>query len=171
MRALCAWVLAGILPLSACEGSSPPLGSGDNLHVDVDGSQQQPPMNDDDASDDSPFAPLDGPYGAIPDGYAPLANCAQCACPSGTFCYGGTPSTTVSACDQTAATGAALQPGCHALPAACASGTDCVCLLQSLASTLGQSCYAACTIGVGGGATTADAGDGGPAPLVVYCPG
>jgi len=142
--------------------------------VDVDASQQTPPMNDDDASADSPFAPLDGPYGAIPDGYAPLANCAQCACPSGTFCYGGTPNSTVAACDQTASMGSTLEPGCHTLPAACApigNGTDCVCLLQSLESTLGQSCYAACTMGTGGSGTTVDAGDAGPAPLVVYCPG
>lgn len=179
MRALRAWLAAASLPLCAwslcaCESeSSAPLGSGDNTHVDVDASQGPPPMNDDDASPDSPFAPLDGPYtyGALPDGYAPLVNCEQCMCPSGTYCYGGTPSTAVSSCDQTAATGA-LQPGCHTLPAACASGTDCVCLLQALESTLGQTCYAACAVGTGaGGAGTDDAGDAGPPPLVVYCPG
>lgn len=140
--------------LAGC-GTSSPLGSGSHLSVDVDASARPAPPNDDagGAATDSPFASLDGPYGAVPDGYGPLAICAQCACMGSTYCYGGSPYSAFSTCDQTA--GTTLTIGCHALPPGCAAEPDCVCLLQALATQL--SCYAACTDNAMGGFT-------------VYCP-
>ena len=122
---------------------------------DVDASST-PPSTEvaDAASADSPFAPLDGQYGPLPDGYVPLVVCAQCACAGTTFCFGGSPYTSFSgACDQTAST--ALEVGCHAIPAGCAAEPDCVCLLQAIAPQM--SCYAACANEQNGGFT-------------VYCP-
>src|SRR5271165_2187142 len=99
MRALRASVVAAVLcaPFGACEASSSPLGAGNVLAGDVDAtSQTPPPQTTDDGSVDSPFAPLDGPYGVVRDGYSPLAVCAQCACSPGTYCYAGSPSTSLS---------------------------------------------------------------------------
>jgi hypothetical protein len=148
-------VLGGIsaAALTGCDNSAP-LGSGSRLAVDVDASSQPAQSTDDDSSSaDSPFAPVDGAYGILPDGYAPLALCAQCACAVGTYCYGGSPYMTFSACDQTASTSLAI--GCHKIPAGCANEPDCVCLLQALAPQM--SCYPVCTDNVMGGFT-------------VYCP-
>ena len=104
---------------------------------------------------DSFFAPLDGQYGPLPDGYVPLAVCAQCACAGGAFCYGGSPYTAFSGtCDQTAST--ALGVGCHTIPAGCAAEPDCVCLLQALGAQMPW-CYAACADDPNGGFT-------------IYCP-
>ncbi|MBV9948853.1 MAG: hypothetical protein JOZ69_18540 [Myxococcales bacterium] len=139
----------------ACTGeSSPPLGSGDNVKMDIDASVM--PVQDADPGPDSPFAPLDGPYGSLGDAYG-LAVCAGCACEAGTFCYGGSPGSPLSSCDQTAAAaGAPLALGCHPIPSACATATEeCVCLLQSLPRD--TSCYPVCTAPASGG-------------FVVYCP-
>lgn len=156
MPSVRASVLTGVLAATfvGC-GNSAPLGSGSHLAVDVDASSQ-PAQSSDDASGtstDSPFAPLDGPYGPLPADYAPLKVCAQCACVAGTYCYGGSPYMTFSACDQTASTGLAI--GCHKIPPGCASEPDCVCLLKALAPQM--SCYPVCTDDARGGFT-------------VYCP-
>jgi hypothetical protein len=150
-------VFLGVLTatLQGCGDSSPPSGHGSHLKVDVDASSTPPADLAEDASSDSPFAPLDAKYGSLPDGYAPLAVCAQCVCSAGTFCYGGSASTSFSGtCDQTAST--ALDVGCHAIPAGCAAEPDCVCLLQALSAQM--PCYAACAN---------NAATGG---FVVYCP-
>jgi len=142
--------------LQGCSGSSAPSGHGDDFKIDVDASSMAPSTDTaEDATADSPFAPLlDAHYGQLPDGYAPLAVCAQCACGATTFCYGGSSSTPFSgSCDQTAST--ALEAGCHAIPAGCAAEPDCVCLLQALAPQM--SCYLACSDSQNGGFT-------------IYCP-
>ncbi|MDP9000581.1 MAG: hypothetical protein M3O46_10765 [Myxococcota bacterium] len=148
-------LLGVVLATVAGCGTNSSLGNGSNLAVDVDASARSAPSSDDagGASSDSPFTPLDGPYGKVPDGYTPLATCTQCACKGATYCYGGSPYTAFSACDQTAST--MLTVGCHALPPACASEPDCVCLLRALAPEL--SCYAACT-------------DSAMGSFTVYCP-
>src|ERR1700730_14942381 len=87
--------------LCACSDSSAPLGQGNVVHVDADASSVPVGDSDGDVVADSPFAPKGGPYAAPPDAYAPLASCSQCACDAGTFCYGGSPSTALSACDWT----------------------------------------------------------------------
>ena len=140
----------------ACTGeSTPPLGSGDNVNTDVDASVMSVQGGDADLGPDSPFAPLDGPYGRVGDAYG-LAVCAACGCEAGTFCYGGSPGSPLSSCDQTgAASGAPLELGCHPIPPACASAPECVCLLQSLPKD--TSCYSVCTAPPSGG-------------FVVYCP-
>ena len=155
---LCAW-------LGACE-SSAPLGEGNVIDEDVDATSQAPPQNGtaDDASADSPFAPPEGPYGMPPDGYAPLAVCAQCACGAGTYCYAGSPATSLTSCDQTQSSASSLEPGCHTSPASCASTPDdCACLLAALDLT--ATCYAVCTPGGGEGGV-----EGGLVVLEVYCP-
>jgi hypothetical protein len=142
--------LASVLALlwaifGGCAGtSSKPLGAGDDLVVDVDATPAPPDPHDiDDASTaDSPFGFLDGPYGygsLAPDSYAPLAACEQCACASGSYCFGGGTGLTVSSatCGQPVdAGGAALEVGCVPLPAGCENEPDCPCLLQALADQL-----------------------------------
>ncbi len=121
---------------------------------DVDASAMLPSTDTDATSADSPFAPLDARYGPLPDGYVPLAVCAQCACAGTTFCYGGSAYSSFSgACDQSAST--TLDVGCHPIPAGCAAEPDCVCLLQAIAPQM--PCYAACADDQNGGFT-------------VYCP-
>jgi hypothetical protein len=150
---VCAGIGALAAPLAACADSAAPIGSGSHVTVDVDATSQ-PMQGDDDAeSADSPFARLDSSYGVFPDGYAPLAQCATCACKAGTYCYGGSATMTFSACDQTASPG--LEIGCHTIPPGCASEPDCVCLLETLAPQ--KSCYPVC----------ADDGMGG---FTVFCP-
>jgi hypothetical protein len=154
-----------VIALAGCSDSSGPLGSGNRVSMDVDassqGNQSSPPSGDADApSADSPFAPLDGQgqYGALVDGYAPLAVCAQCACAAGTYCYGGSSQTSFSGvCDQTAATGgnSPLAVGCNSLPPGCANEPDCVCVLAALAPMV--SCYLVCAETPAGG-------------FSVYCP-
>src|SRR5258708_40077383 len=131
MGSVCTSAVASMLviALAGCSDSSGPLGSGNRVSMDVDASSQatqsSPPSADAEApSADSPFAPLDGQgqYGALVDGYAPLAVCAQCACAAeaGTYCYGGSPQSSFSgACDQTGATGTGLAVGCHSFPPGC----------------------------------------------------
>jgi hypothetical protein len=131
-------MLAGAL--AGCSESSS-SGGGDRVRVDVEASSQPPQGPADDAGEDSPFARVDGQYGSVPDGYAPLVVCAQCACEGGTYCYGGAPSMTFSACDQTASS--RLDLGCHAIPAGCANEPDCVCLLRAFAPPM--ACYPVCT--------------------------
>jgi hypothetical protein len=145
--------------LAACGDPSGPLGKGNVVNTDVDASSL--PSGGDDAAlaADSAFTPVDGPYGRVADGSVPLAVCAQCACAAGTYCYGGSPSSTFTSCAQDA--GASLEVGCHTIPPTCDSGNDCVCLLQSLEHL--PSCYLVCEPAAGGGAD----GAGGP---IVYCP-
>jgi hypothetical protein len=137
--------------LAGCNDSSAPTGRGDGLKVDIDGSTSPSAATEEDASiEDSPFAPVDGQYGPLPDGYVPLAVCAQCDCDGSTFCYGGSPYATFSGtCDQTAS--AALGVGCHSIPAGCAVEPDCVCLLQALGGQM--PCYPACADEPNGGFT------------------
>jgi hypothetical protein len=155
-----AWAVGGgVLAAAAFEaafagcGEPKSAGSGDRVKVDVDASAQPAQGSGDDAGEDSPFARVDGAYGILPDGYAPLVVCAQCACEAGTYCYGGAPSMTLAACDQTAST--SLDLGCHAMPAGCANEPDCVCLLRAFGPQMG--CYPVCTESPAGG-------------FIVYCP-
>jgi hypothetical protein len=123
--------------------------------VDVDASSM-PSQDDSDALPaDSPFAPLDADYGPAGDAAGPFAVCAQCMCGPGTFCFGGSPSSTLTSCDQTGAAAGAGGVGCHPVPSTCDGGSDCVCLLQSLAHEL--SCYPVCELPAG-------------KSVVVYCP-
>jgi hypothetical protein len=156
-RALALVTSALALGLSACTSgsSSPaPLGHGDDFFGLDATAAPQAPADDAGAQDGSPFAPVDSPYGVVPDGYAPLAACAQCACEAGTYCFGGAPGVVFSGlCDQTSSVGPAI--GCHAIPAGCANEPDCVCILSGLA--MQTSCYPACVEPTSGGFT-------------VYCP-
>ncbi|MDP9150857.1 MAG: hypothetical protein M3O36_13075 [Myxococcota bacterium] len=142
---LCASVFA-----LACDESSVPLGRGDDT---VGRDVSSPPVAAEATpSDDSPFAPIDGPYGPPPDGYLPFTWCAQCACPAGTYCFGGATGNTSFSGSCVEADAAAMGIGCRPLPPPCASAPDCPCLLQSLPP---MPCYPVCTQ-VGG--------------FTVYCP-
>ena len=146
--------ICGVALGVGCTDSVAPLGSGSDLKVDVDASLPQRADEADATSADSPFAALDATYGPVPDGYTPLAVCAQCACEGGTFCFGGAPSSPpLSACDQTMST--TLSVGCHVIPPGCAAEPDCVCILRALGSQ--PSCYQVCTESAQGSFT-------------VYCP-
>jgi hypothetical protein len=153
-------VLAVLSAIAACTGTSTkPLGAGDDLIVDVDATPAPPDPREEDASAtaDSPYGFLDGPYGALAyDAVAPLAACEQCACPAGSYCFGGGTGLTVSSSTCSPSPdggGAALGVGCVQLPAGCANEPDCTCLLESLVGKL--SCAPVC-VEVSG--------------LAVYCP-
>ncbi len=134
-------VVVSVAGCTSESSSTKPLGQGDDFFgLDATAGTA---TGDDDASAaaDSVFAPLDGQYGVLQDGYAPLALCSQCACEAGTFCFGGSPTTSFSGvCDQTSSTD--LGVGCHLLPSNCGDASDCVCLLSTLVPQ--TSCYPAC---------------------------
>lgn len=154
MRRTRAWALVALAAsfgvAIACTETQKPLGSGDDVISDLDGSSQGPPpeAGGDDASDDnSVFAPVDSGYPAAPDGYAPLSVCGQCGCPSGTFCFGGGTGYTTFDGDCHADAGPMSQSnasiGCFPIPAACAdSDAACDCLIQTVSPFM--TCYPDC---------------------------
>ncbi len=133
-------ILCASLATPACDQSSAPLGGGN----DIFGRDASSPSASADAtaSDDSPFAPIDGPYGPPPDGYLPLTWCSQCACPAGTYCFGGATGNTSFSGRCVESDASAMVIGCRSIPPSCATAPNCVCLLQSLSP---MPCYAVCT--------------------------
>jgi hypothetical protein len=137
--------LAGAIVLFAlaCTGctddSGKPLGHGNVVVVDVDATTQ-PEQPEFDGSADSPFAPTDSPYGHPYDGSSTVAWCDQCACPAGTYCFGGGRGYPLFS--GTCATGESTPTtvGCVTIPAACTATPTCACLLGAV----GTSCYSAC---------------------------
>lgn len=135
--------LGVLCTIAACTGTSTkPLGSGDDLTVDVDATPALPDPRDEEASTlDSPYGFLDGPYGVYGyDAVAPVGACEQCACPSGTYCMGAGSGVTVSpsTCGPSpdGGGGAVMGVGCVPMPASCANEPDCTCLLTSLVGQL-----------------------------------
>jgi len=141
----------------ACSDSQRLLGKGDDIVSDVDSSDSPAPQQGDDGSfDDGFFAPVDG-YRPPPDGYAPFSWCAQCGCPTGTYCFGGGSghSTFGGNChaEGGALTSSAdLAIGCYPFPSACANEPSCECLIVAVSPYM--PCVPICSI------TT----------NVVYCP-
>jgi hypothetical protein len=151
-RAIVAWACLFAVA-GACSESAAPLGSGNDVVVDVDAAEQPPPQQGDDDSGmiDSPFAPVDSPYSSQkPDGYAPFDWCTQCGCPSGMFCFGGGTGYTAFNGDCHAdggpvpATGAGLAVGCYPFPGACANEPSCECLIIAMSQYM--TCYPVCSI-------------------------
>jgi hypothetical protein len=139
----------------ACnEDPSKPLGSGNVVIVDVDATDQPPTPPADDGPDDSPFAPVDSPYGTIADGFAPYAVCATCACSSSTYCFAGGRGYDAfsGTCASAPASGGHPAIGCMPIPSACANEPSCPCILGALSPVL--PCYSVCS----------------EQGLVVYCP-
>jgi hypothetical protein len=113
----------------------------------LDSSAQTPMDNGDDSGDDGFFARVDS-Y-APPDGYVPFDWCTQCACPSGTYCFGGGSGYTNFSgdCHTTAAAleeGGALAIGCYPFPSVCANEPSCECLIETVQPYL--PCYPVCSI-------------------------
>lgn len=138
--------LALSVAMFGCDfGPAKPLGSGDDLVVDVDASVGPSiPQYDAAAVPDSPFGALDGQYGVLAsDAYDPVAACDECACPSGTYCLGtgGAASTSSVPCGNTDG-GPPVGVACEPLPGGCTNEPDCVCLLTAAASEL--SCVPVC---------------------------
>jgi hypothetical protein len=151
-------VLCGALGLVvACttDGPPPPTGSGNDTIVDNDATNGVRPPASQDASPDSPFAPVDGGYPAAPDGYSPIQNCGACTCEAGTYCFGGGSGYTTfsGACTPTT-----FGIGCQPVPAACATDASCDCLLQATAAQV--PCYGVCV-------QNPTVGSGVP---ILYCP-
>ena len=140
--------LAGAVGCAALAACSPdttgPIGHGNDVVVDVDGSEPVAVQDEDADTDDSPFAPLpDAGYGPLDAGSSAAALCEQCGCEAGTFCFGGSESSPASACGAASGLGASSPAvGCNPVPAECDGGDDCACLLQSIAP--GLSCYPVC---------------------------
>ncbi|HXX68624.1 MAG TPA: hypothetical protein VEK07_15660 [Polyangiaceae bacterium] len=144
------------LATSGCSfGPGKPLGSGDDLVVDVDATAGAPVPVYDAAATDGPFGAVDGPYGTLAaDAYDPVAACDQCACPAGAYCSGtgGAPSASSVPCGNADA-GTTLGIACEPLPGGCANEPDCVCLVQAIAP--GLACVPVCAGTMG---------------LALYCP-
>ena len=126
---LVAWVVSlALVAAAACSnetGSNKPLGSGDNLIVDVDATAlpEQPDASPDDvfAQDDVQTAYNEG------DAYAVLTICPP---PDGGDDGGATKG------DDAAAYEGGAAAACQPLPAACASDPTCDCLFKALASMI-----------------------------------
>jgi len=124
----------------ACSNSQKPLGNGDDIISDVDSSDSPAPQQGDDASyDDGFFAPVDSGYPPPPDGYAPFSWCTQCACPSGTYCFGGGSGHSTFSGDCHVQGGALtssadLAIGCYSYPSACANEPTCECLISAFSA-------------------------------------
>jgi hypothetical protein len=146
--------MAVLVLVCACNGTTKPIGQGDDLIVDVEASLAPPsPMQDAPYSEDSPFGQVDAPYGSYSSGTsAMLAVCAQCACASGTYCFGGgTGATPFSGSCGPVAGRSGLEIGCQAMPGACANEPDCPCILAAIDPLL--SCIAVCVETPAGGFT------------------
>jgi hypothetical protein len=144
--AAAAGLLGGALccAAAACnsDDSSTPTGSGNDVKVDVDATNQPPQPSYDGGP--SPFSPVDGGVYSTPDGYDPYGVCVQCNCPATDYCFGGGGSYT-SFSGNCNPTGFGI--GCQPLPASCSgdSGSQCDCLLQATNAML--PCYAVCVQG------------------------
>jgi hypothetical protein len=138
-----AFALAG-----ACSNSTAPLGQGDDFISDIDASDATTqPQGDDGPYDDGLFARVESGYPPPPDGYAPVAWCAQCACPEGTYCFGG--GTGVESfngschADAGPLTSAGeLSVGCYPLPAGCNDEPACDCIIAEVSKYV--ACYPNC---------------------------
>jgi hypothetical protein len=140
---------AGVLAVSGgCSESTAPSGRGDNVIVDVDAAASQGDNGGgDDGAVDEVFARVDSGYAPPPDGYAPFDWCTQCACPAGTFCFGGATGNETFSGDchpDAGALGATLAIGCYPFPAACASTPTCECLIGAISQDV--PCYPVCSI-------------------------
>jgi hypothetical protein len=151
-RAIALLVVTGCFGVAvACSDTQPPLGKGNDVISDVDGSGEGAPeqQGDDEAGADSPFAPVDSGYPKPPDGYAPFAWCTQCGCPSGSFCFGGGSGYESFSGDCHADAGplpdGGLAVGCYAFPPPCANEPSCECLIQAV-SPYTSPCYPVCSI-------------------------
>jgi hypothetical protein len=116
---------------------------GDNLIVDVDATvqPQQPPAMLDGGL--GVYQTGEGGYASL-DGYDPVGWCSQCACPAGSFCFGGATGYTSfdGVCNHLeAGPNPPLAIGCNPPPAGC-DASDCLCLFMNLG--LSQSCYPEC---------------------------
>jgi hypothetical protein len=146
--------IAVVVLVAACNGTAKPIGQGDDLTVDVEASAAPPaPTADASYGEDSPFGQVDAPYGSYSSGTsAMLAVCAQCACASGTYCFGGgTGSTQFSGSCGPSPDRSGLEIGCQAMPGACANEPDCPCILAAIDPFL--SCVAVCVETPAGGFT------------------
>jgi hypothetical protein len=146
---------SGVLGAAACSEQTAPSGKGDNVIVDVDATAGQGDNGGgDDGAVDEVFASVESGYPAPPDGYAPFDWCSQCACPSGTFCFGGGTGYETFSGDCHADAGALgtapLAIGCYPFPPTCASQPSCDCLIVAISQLLGSSqnpaCYPVCSI-------------------------
>lgn len=120
---------------AACTDSTQPLGQGNNV-VGYDASMQPtgPGPESDAGSYYDTLYGYDAPYSPPPDGYSPIALCANCACPGTDYCFGGATGYTSfnGQCNADAAADA-FALGCQPIPAQCltvADGGRCPCLLQ-----------------------------------------
>lgn len=151
-RAVALGMAAGMFAVAvACTESQAPLGNGDDVISDVDGSEGQAPEQGD-ATEDydaAVFAPVESGYPPPPDGYAPYDWCTQCGCPKGTFCFGGgTGYTSFDGnchADGGALADAGLSIGCFPIPPACDDvDAACACLIQTVSHYV-NGCYPDCT--------------------------
>jgi len=139
-----AFALAG-----ACSNSTAPLGKGDDLISDIDAADAtQPQQGDDGPYDDGLFARVESGYPAPPDGYAPNAWCKECACPEGTYCFGGGTGidTFNGSCHPDAGpltSAAELSVGCYPIPAGCNDEPACDCIIAEVSKYV--ACYPNCT--------------------------
>jgi len=132
----------------ACSTSTAPLGQGDDFISDIDAADAtQPQQGDDGPYDDGYFARAEG-YPDPPDGYAPYDWCTQCACPAGTYCFGG--GTGVDTFDGTChadagplTSAAELSVGCYPLPPGCGDEPECDCIIAEVSKYV--ACYPNCT--------------------------
>ncbi len=165
-----ALVLVAAASLSAACNEAPRADAPGNAVVDDTRNQPRPPPTPEPATDAS-VSDADVPYadaaGTSLDGYAPSSACAGCACtPDAHYCFGGgTPRAILApavdaggdagipACT-VAASSATTEPGCNAVPPACASAPTCECLLAALQPRF--RCYLVCQPS--------------SAELLVYCP-
>jgi hypothetical protein len=133
----------------ACSTSTAPLGQGDDYVSDIDGGDatQPTPQGDDGPYDDGFFSRVESGYPAPPDGYAPYDWCTQCACPEGTYCFGGGTGYTEFNGDchleaGTPASTAEVSIGCYPLPP-CGDAPQCDCIIADISKYV--ACYPNCT--------------------------
>jgi len=142
-------LLAGLFGVAgACSTSTAPLGNGDDVISDVDGEDVvQPSQGDDGPYDDGFFARVDAAYPPPPDGYAPYDWCTTCACPTGTYCFGGGTGYTEFNGDchvdaGTPASASAVTIGCYPIPS-CVDESACDCIIAQVSKYV--TCYPNCT--------------------------
>jgi hypothetical protein len=143
-------LLAAVFAMAgACSNSTAPLGNGDDLISDVDAEDAtQPQQGDDGPYDDGFFSRVESSYPAPPDGYAPTDWCTECACPAGTYCFGGGTGvdTFNGSCHADAGpltSMADLSVGCYPLPAGCNDEPECDCIIAEVSKYV--ACYPNCT--------------------------
>jgi hypothetical protein len=127
---------------SACSDTSKSIGSGNKVIVDGTYDGSVPREGDDGGYADGEFAPSDASY-TKPDGYAALAICQQCACPAGSYCFGGGTGKETFAGSCAVNTTATLQVGCNTLPTACQATPSCECIMDAIKAQV--PCYMVCS--------------------------